>query len=188
MHPGTEQAPNSRHRRPKFGTKALRMSQLEQRSCSSTPPASPSGDLHPSPRCPAPARRLRPGPGPATSRSERVAPSSSPSAATSGRCIRPTSIAIVLDNFSPHLSTRKDQRVSEWAEAKNVEFVYVPLYASWLNRIEAQFTALRYFAFDGTDHPSHLQQARMIRRYIAWRTATPTTRHFASSCNAQTSP
>lgn len=41
-------------------------------------------------------------------------------------------------------------------------------YASWLNRIEAQFTALRYFALEGTDHPSHQAQARMIRRYIAW--------------------
>ncbi len=78
-------------------------------------------------------------------------------------------IAIVLDNFSPHLSTKKDQRVGEWATANNVEFAYVPFYASWLNRIEAQFTALRYFALDGTDHPSHHEQSRMIRRYIAWR-------------------
>jgi transposase len=88
-------------------------------------------------------------------------------------------IPIVLDNFSPHLSTRKDQGVSEWAEANDVEFAYVPFYASWLNRIEAQFTALRYFALDGTDHPSHLEQSRMIRRYIPWRIATLTTRHFA---------
>ena len=78
-------------------------------------------------------------------------------------------IAIVLDNFSPHLSTKKDQRVGEWAAANNVEMAYVPFYASWLNRIEAQFTALRYFALDGTDHPSHHEQSRMIRRYIAWR-------------------
>ena len=35
-----------------------------------------------------------------------------------------------------------------------------------LNRIEAQFTALRYFALDGTDHASHKEQASMIRRYI----------------------
>ena len=40
---------------------------------------------------------------------------------------------------------------------------------NWLNRIEAQITALRYFALDGTDHPSHQEQGRMIRRYIAWR-------------------
>jgi transposase len=78
-------------------------------------------------------------------------------------------IAIVLDNFSPHLSTRRDQRVGDWAAANNVELAYVPFYASWLNRIEAQFTALRYFTLDGTDHPTHQAQASMIRRYIAWR-------------------
>ncbi len=44
-----------------------------------------------------------------------------------------------------------------------------PFYGSWLNRIEAQFTALRYFALDGTDHPTHQEQSRMIRHYIAWR-------------------
>jgi hypothetical protein len=38
--------------------------------------------------------------------------------------------------------------------------------ADW---IEAQFTALRYFDLDGTDHASHQQQASMIRRYIIWR-------------------
>jgi transposase len=78
-------------------------------------------------------------------------------------------IAIVLDNYSPHLSTSKDDRVGTWAAANNVELAYVPFYGSWLNRIEAQFTALRYFALDGTDHPSHAEQASMIRRYIAWR-------------------
>ncbi|MGH8973100.1 MAG: hypothetical protein ACRD0C_07830 [Acidimicrobiia bacterium] len=35
--------------------------------------------------------------------------------------------------------------------------------------VEAQFTALRYFALDGTDHESHRAQVRMIRRYIHWR-------------------
>jgi len=78
-------------------------------------------------------------------------------------------IAIVLDNFSPHRSTKNDTRVGDWAAANNVELAYVPFYASWLNRIEAQFTALRYFALDGTEHPTHQAQARMIRRYIAWR-------------------
>jgi len=78
-------------------------------------------------------------------------------------------IAIVLDNFSPHLSTRTDDRVGRWAAANNVELAYVPFYGSWLNRIEAQFTALRYFTLNGTDHPSHAAQASMIRRYIAWR-------------------
>jgi transposase len=78
-------------------------------------------------------------------------------------------LGIVLDNFSPHLSTRSDRRVADWAAANNVELAYVPTNASWLNRIEAQFQALRYFAVDGTDHASHTEQASMIRRYIAWR-------------------
>ena len=71
----------------------------------------------------------------------------------------------VLDNFSPH----KGQTVREWAQANNVELAYTPHYASWLNRIEAQFRALRYFTLAGTDHPDHATQARLIRRYIAWR-------------------
>ena len=78
-------------------------------------------------------------------------------------------IAIVLDNFSPHLSTKTDSRVGDWAKENNVELAYVPFYGSWLNRIEAQFQALRYFTLDGTDHASHREQASMIRRYIIWR-------------------
>ena len=78
-------------------------------------------------------------------------------------------IAIVMDNFSPHLSTNKDSRVGDWAAANNVELAYVPTNASYLNRIECHFTALRYFALNGTDHQSHDEQNSMIRRYIAWR-------------------
>jgi hypothetical protein len=44
-------------------------------------------------------------------------------------------IAIVLDNFSPHLTTKTDTRVGDWAEANNVELAYTPFYGSWLNRI-----------------------------------------------------
>jgi transposase len=78
-------------------------------------------------------------------------------------------LAFVLDNFSPHLTTKTDSRVGDWAAASNVELAYVPFYASWMNRIEPQFTGLRYFTLDGTDHPDHRTQGRMIRRYIAWR-------------------
>jgi transposase len=80
-----------------------------------------------------------------------------------------TRIAIICDNFSPHLTTSKDQRVGQWAAASNVEIAYTPTNSSWLNRIEAQFTALRYFALDGTDHATHEEQGSMIRRYIIWR-------------------
>ena len=78
-------------------------------------------------------------------------------------------IAIICDNFSPHQSTRVDSRVRDWAAANNVEIAYTLFYGSWLNRIEPQFTALRYFTLNGTDHDSHREQASMIRRYIAWR-------------------
>jgi transposase len=82
-------------------------------------------------------------------------------------------IAIVLDNSSPHLSTKTDTRVGDWAAANNVELAYTPFHASWLNRIEAQFTALRYFTLDGTalcvNLVSHEVQGRRIRRYIAGR-------------------
>ncbi|KOY53234.1 MULTISPECIES: IS630 family transposase [unclassified Streptomyces] len=78
-------------------------------------------------------------------------------------------IAIVCDNFSPHLTTKRCQRVGTWAAANNVEIAYTPTNSSWLNRIEAQFTALRYFTLDGTDHADHKEQGSMIRRYINWR-------------------
>jgi hypothetical protein len=42
-------------------------------------------------------------------------------------------LGMVLDNFSPHLSTRSDRRVADWAAANNVELAYVPTNASWLN-------------------------------------------------------
>jgi transposase len=87
-------------------------------------------------------------------------------------------LAFVLDNFSPHLTTKTDSRVGDWAADSNVELAYVPFCASWLNRIEAQFTGLRYFALDGTDHPDHGTQGRMIRRYIAWRNRNAHDRHL----------
>jgi hypothetical protein len=49
-----------------------------------------------------------------------------------------------------------------WADVHNIQLAIVPFYASWLTRIEAQVQALRYFELDGTDHPSHATQARMM--------------------------
>ena len=79
-------------------------------------------------------------------------------------------IAVVMDNFSPHLSTVKDARVGDWAAANNVELAYVPTNASFLNRIiGCHFAPLRYFALDGTDYRTHREQNTIVRRYIAWR-------------------
>ena len=40
--------------------------------------------------------------------------------------------------------------------------------------MEAQFTGVRYFALDGTDHNTHREQASLIRRYIIWRNSHAT--------------
>ena len=78
-------------------------------------------------------------------------------------------IAIVLDNFSPHRQRRTTSGSASRPLRTTSSSPTCRSTSSWLNRIEAQFAALRYFALDGTDHPSHDEQARMIRRYIAWR-------------------
>ena len=54
-----------------------------------------------------------------------------------------------------------------------------------LNRIEAQFTALRCFALDGTDRPTCRAQASVIR-YIVWRnnrTTDPLLRKLVARAN-----
>ena len=60
----------------------------------------------------------------------------------------------MLDNFSPHLSIKDDPRVGVWAAANNIELAYTLTSASWLNRIEAQFQALRSFTVDGATTPA----------------------------------
>ncbi|MFE9790023.1 IS630 family transposase [Nocardia salmonicida] len=52
--------------------------------------------------------------------------------------------------------------VREWAIASTVELVFTPTYSSWLNWIESEFAALRYFALNGTDHRSHCEQDAAI--------------------------
>jgi DDE superfamily endonuclease len=59
-------------------------------------------------------------------------------------CPQSVRIAIaVMDNFSPHLSTKKDTTVGDGPRPTRSELDYGPTDASWLNRIEAQFQALR---------------------------------------------
>ena len=62
----------------------------------------------------------------------------------------------------------------------------MPTNASWLNRIEAQFQALRYFTLDGTDHRSHEEQNSMIRRYIIWRNRNAHDKTLRELVKAQT--
>jgi len=57
-----------------------------------------------------------------------------------------------------------------------------------LNRIEAQFTALRYFTLDGAGHESHEAQASRFAATSFAATATPTTKRYVSWSSAQTLP
>ena len=74
---------------------------------------------------------------------------------------------MIADNFSPH----KHPQVTGWAAANGVELVFLPACASWLNWIESEFAALRYFALNGTDHRTHAEQGEAIAGYIRWRNA-----------------
>lgn len=72
---------------------------------------------------------------------------------------------LIVDNFSPH----KHPEVRAWCTAHQVELVFLPTYSSWLNWIEAEFAAVRYFALNGTDHRTHAEQDTAIGAYIRWR-------------------
>ena len=71
---------------------------------------------------------------------------------------------VVCDNFSPH----KKSEVTAWCERNDVELVFTPSNASWLNWIESEFAALRYFTLDGSDYPDHAAQENTIGGYIRW--------------------
>ncbi|MET9315374.1 IS630 family transposase [Kribbella sp. NPDC003505] len=72
---------------------------------------------------------------------------------------------VVCDNYGPH----KKAEVVDWCSTNRVELVFTPSNASWLNWIECEFTALRYFTLDGSDYPSHTAQETAIAGYVRWR-------------------
>ncbi|MFF4415681.1 IS630 family transposase [Streptosporangium sp. NPDC001559] len=71
---------------------------------------------------------------------------------------------LIVDNYSLH----KHPQVKAWAAANDIELVFLPTYASWLNWIESEFAALRYFALNGTDHRSHPEQNAAIAAHVRW--------------------
>jgi hypothetical protein len=71
---------------------------------------------------------------------------------------------VVCDNFSPH----HKQQVRDWCTDHDVELVFTPSNASWLNWIECEFTALRYFTLESSDYPSHAAQEAAIAGYVRW--------------------
>lgn len=74
-------------------------------------------------------------------------------------------IYLVLDNFSSHWKPQ----LKRFARTHNMTLVPTPTYASWLNLIEAQFTALKSFCLSNSDDLSHIDRRRRIYRYLTAR-------------------
>jgi hypothetical protein len=74
-------------------------------------------------------------------------------------------IYLVMDN----LNTHRHPQLREFYESHNIEPVWTPTYASWLNAIEAHFGGIRKFVLNGSDDPTHTHRRRRIQRYLTWR-------------------
>jgi hypothetical protein len=66
-----------------------------------------------------------------------------------------TRIAIICDNFSPHLTTRVDTRVGDWAAANNVEIAYTgdQQFVAESHRGPVHCAALLRSGWDGPSQP-----------------------------------
>lgn len=74
-------------------------------------------------------------------------------------------IYLVMDN----LSTHKTQDIRDWAQASNVELVFTPTYASFLNRIECHFWAIGEFVVKNSDYPSWDALTAAMSKHIDYR-------------------
>jgi transposase len=72
---------------------------------------------------------------------------------------------IVLDNYGTHIAVD----TLKWAKSHNIKFYWLPTNASWLNRIECQFTALKKFALENSDFRTHEETEEAIKSYLDWR-------------------
>jgi len=77
-------------------------------------------------------------------------------------CLR---IYLVADN----LSTHKTPAIREWAQQSNVELVFTPTYASFLNRIECHFWAIGEFVVKNADYPDWDTFAKAMGEHIRYR-------------------
>ena len=66
---------------------------------------------------------------------------------------RDETLHIILDNAKYHLK----HEVQDYAAQHKIIFYWTPTNASWLNRIECHFAALRKFALENTYYRSHEQ-------------------------------
>jgi transposase len=62
--------------------------------------------------------------------------------------------------------------VLSYAATHKIKLYWTPTNASWLNRIECHFTAMKKFALDDTDYRNHEEQQGAIDHYLSWRNGT----------------
>ena len=72
---------------------------------------------------------------------------------------------IIMDNLSSHYHSKLQQYLRE----NNMESVWTPTYASWLNAIESHFGPLKWFTLQNSDDTSHRERRSRIYRYLTWR-------------------
>jgi transposase len=85
-----------------------------------------------------------------------------------GRYRSTEALHVVLDNAGYHLKAE----VLAYAAAHRIVLYFTPTGASWLNRIECHFAALRKFCLDNTDYRTHEDLQAAIESYLAWRNGT----------------
>jgi hypothetical protein len=67
--------------------------------------------------------------------------------------------------FSP--PTKREQLSGRLGWASNIDLVFAPTGASWLNQINAQLRAVRCLTLNRTDHRSRVEQNPMIRANVS---------------------
>jgi transposase len=72
---------------------------------------------------------------------------------------------VILDNATFH----DRPEILTYAAMHRIRFYWTPTSASWLNRIECHFTALKKFALDNTDYRTHEDMQAAIGHYLDWR-------------------
>jgi transposase len=81
------------------------------------------------------------------------------------RYARSQKLHIVMDNYGSHIT----DAIMGWTKNHNIRIYLTPTNASWLNRIESQFTALKKFALQPSDYRSHEELQAAIESYLSWR-------------------
>jgi transposase len=76
-----------------------------------------------------------------------------------------TRIYLIADNLSAH----NTPDIRAWAEDNNVELVFTPTYASFLNRIECHFWAINEFVVNNSDYPDWDTLRKAMADHIQYR-------------------